>query len=295
MKHHATVDGLPSLFVERLRRQFPHEVEEMLSTFHQRPPVLRINTLMIEPKKIKAELLREGIETKQIHELPDALWVPNADRKRLTDLPAYLQGQIYLQSVASQLVVKALDPQPGEKILDLCAAPGSKTTQIGILMKKRGELIANEPNKGRFFKLRANLKHQHLEDFVQTKSYPGQNYPRYYPEYFDKVLVDAPCSSEARFDRDGAKTIAYWSNHKIKAFARLQKKLLSAAILCCRQGGTIVYSTCTFAPEENQLLIDAVIKKHPEISMPIDAVQLKPDVLREGFFIAVLLKKNHAS
>lgn len=315
MKQIARIDGLPQEFVERLQEQFPEAQGEILKSFQMRPPVMRVNTLLITPDELFDQLKSQGIKPRSIPELPNAYIVNNADRKTLTDLEAYQQGHFYIQSIASQLVVKILDPQPGEKILDLCAAPGSKTTQIALAMQKKGELIANEPNTDRFFRLKTNLKQQHLEDFVICKKHLGERYGHFYAEHFDRVLVDAPCSSEARFDRHDEKSIRYWSRHKIRAFSRLQKKLLLSAINCVKKGGSIVYSTCTFAPEENELMLHTVLKKHPELSLqaisysgktlPImrswkgkelsaqlqHALRLFPDEDHEGFFIA-LLQKN---
>lgn len=315
MKETPLIDGLPQEFVERIQSQFPEDQQEILKTFSARPPVIRVNTLLTSSKELLGKLEREGIETSVIPGLPNAYRVKNVDRKTLTSLEGYQQGHFYIQSIASQLAVQVLDPQPGEKILDLCAAPGSKTTQIAIAMKKKGELMANEPNKDRFFRLLANVQQQHLEDFVVCKKYLGERYGRYYQEYFDRVLVDAPCSSEARFDRHDEKSIRYWSRHKIRALSRLQKKLLLSAINCVKKGGSIVYSTCTFAPEENEMLLNNILKKHPELSLqaisyqgkklPImkswkgkevsavlqSALRIFPDEIHEGFFIA-LLQKN---
>jgi 16S rRNA (cytosine1407-C5)-methyltransferase len=306
---------LPQKFKDRLQEQFPKEFETILRSFHKRPPVLRVNTILTTPDEMRKKLKKTyGIETLEISFLPNALEVTKATRKELTDLPEYKVGMFYIQSVASQLVVHFLDPQPGEKILDLCAAPGSKTTQIAIQMECRGELIANELNKDRFFKLTANLQHQKVNHFVTTKKYPGQNYPAFYPEYFDRVLVDAPCSSESRFIDGEAKTYQYWSQPKVKALSKLQRRLLSAAIRCTKGGGTIVYSTCSLAPEENELVVNDILKKHPEVelqkirwkeaSLPLLAkwnekpihqelsktLRLFPDRLLESFFMAVFRK-----
>lgn len=307
---------LPAAFLERLQRQFPDVFQSILKTFHRRPPVIRVNTILTTTARIRTELEQEGILLKNIPGLPKSFHVLNADRKRITSLTVYQEGLIYLQSVASQLVVKALDPQPGEKILDLCAAPGSKTSQIAILMKGEGELLANEPKRERFFRLIANLRLQKLDQFVITKQYPGERYGNHFPEHFDKVLVDAPCSSESRFVPGDIKTTRYWSRHKVKAFARLQRKLIESAIQSTKPGGLVVYVTCTFSPEENELIIDRVLRKHPEISLeaislkakglPIadewngkkldaslrKALRLYPDELQEGFFIALLRKRK---
>lgn len=306
---------LPEKFVNRLHEQFPDEHQDIIDTFHQKPPIVRTNELLISPSELKERLEKQGVKLKKIP-LLEYSFVADTDRRTLTDTEEYAEGLFYIQSIASQLIVKALNPQPGEKIMDLCAAPGSKTTQIAIQMKKEGELIANDNNRKRLYRLKSNLEHQKLDDFVTVKNYSGQNYPKFYPEYFDRVLVDAPCSSEARFDMRYPKSIRYWSTHKVKAFAKLGKRLLGSAIKCTRPGGTIVYSTCTYSPEENEMVIDQVLKKYSEVEieaidwkikkLPIvkswndkdlnpeisKAMRLLPDPETEGFFICKLRKKQ---
>lgn len=319
MKKKPLIDGLPVDFVERVRDQFPDQAQLIFGHCFQRPPVIRTNTELISVEDLRRQFSILGFESTPVPLLPSAFWVESADRRTLTDTKLYQAGLFYIQSIASQLIVKALDPQPGEKIIDLCAAPGSKTTQIALAMKKEGELIANDNSRSRMFRLMANLKHQFLKDFVEVKNYSGQNYPKFYPEAFDRVLVDAPCSSESRFDRRHPKSINFWSRHKVKSFAKLQKRLLSAGIQCCKPGGLIVYSTCTFSPEENELVLERILKKHPEVEMePIDweverlpilkkwakkelspeiqqALRLQPNDHQEGFFLCRLRKTSSSA
>ncbi|MGE3341388.1 MAG: RsmB/NOP family class I SAM-dependent RNA methyltransferase [Candidatus Altimarinota bacterium] len=304
------ISTLPEKFLERLQKQYPNHFEKILTTFHQRPPVIRVQHLLTEDAPLLAELKKEGIEAQAIPSVPHAYQILHADRKTLTSLEAYEQGLFYIQSAASQVPVQVLDPQPGEKVLDLCAAPGSKTTQIAIHMKGRGELMANEPNKDRFFKLLANLQHQKVDAFVTAKKHPGQNYPAFYPEYFDRVLVDVPCSSESRFIEGDQKTSRYWSQPKVKSLSKLQRALLSAAIQCAKPGGTIVYSTCSLSFEENEQVLQKLLKKYPEVhleqiqgdlkTLPVDpsvsgAIRLMPDEVFESFFVASLKKTKTVS
>lgn len=303
---------LPAKFLERLEKQYPRDFKRLIKTFRKRPPVIRVNTMLTTSRGLLSQLKKANIPSSPIDELSDAFRL-EADRKTLTELPSYEEGLFYIQSVASQMAVKALNPQPGEKILDLCAAPGSKTTQIAIRMNCQGELLANEPHRDRFFKLLSNLKHQKVDHFVTPKKYPGQNYPAFYSEHFDRILVDAPCSSESRFIEGDPKTYQYWSAPKVKSLAKLQKKLLTSAIHCLKVGGVIVYSTCSFSPEENEMVLHDLLKRYPQIQLEdtgwreglpilrewngrtlnpelIKAVRLYPDQDRESFFVAVLKK-----
>lgn len=314
MRKKPLTEGLPANFVMRLQQQFPKEHQEIMKTFHQRPAVVRVNTLVTNLKKVQELLQKEGISYSPAPLLPNSLVITDADRRKVTDLEIYQEGHLYIQSIASQLAVAALNPQPGEKILDLCSAPGSKTTQIALCMKKEGELMANDNNKKRIYRLLANLKHQHCEDFVEVKNYAGQNYPKFYPESFDRILVDAPCSSEARFNTQNPKSVNFWSRHKVRSMAKTQKRLLTAGVECLKPGGTLVYSTCTLAPEENELVLQKILQEYPQIKvvdldwsipqLPVlknwndkelpdslqSAVRLAPNESTEAFFICKLQK-----
>ncbi len=151
--------------------------------------------------------------------------------------------------------VVMLAPQPHEKLLDLCASPGSKTTQIACCLQNSPEIIAVEKIQVRMYKLAANLKLQGVED-VKTVLMDGSCVGKKYPDYFDKILVDAPCSSEAQFLVHDPRSFGYWSIRKVKEAAYKQRRLVFSALHALKTGGTLVYSTCTFSPEENESVID---------------------------------------
>jgi 16S rRNA (cytosine1407-C5)-methyltransferase len=158
----------------------------------------------------------------------------------------------------------ALDPKPGERVLDLTAAPGSKTSQIAALMNNQGLLMANDNSRERFFRLKRNLEQLGVANSsldLQLKLEHGSKIGRQYHSYFDKVLLDAPCSSEARFIAGNEKSFGYWKEKKLSEIAKRQRPLLMAAINALRPGGTLVYSTCTLSPEENEMQIDWLLKK----------------------------------
>jgi 16S rRNA (cytosine1407-C5)-methyltransferase len=259
------MNKLPEGFIERLNRIWsPEVVSSFVDTFKERPPTIRINTLKGSREETLAELKNQQIALDTIPWYDDAFIVANRTKREITELPLYQQGRIYIQSLASMIPPLFLDPKPGETILDLTAAPGSKTSQIAALMNGQGELVANDNSRERFFRLKRNM-----EALGVTKSglnltlrlEHGSKLGREYQNYFDKVLLDAPCSAEARFIAGDSKSFGYWKEKKLSEIAKRQRPLLLAALNALKPGGILVYSTCTLSPEENELQIDWLNKK----------------------------------
>ncbi len=317
------VRRLPDEFVERFRRLVPSSrVDALLNTFSiTRPTTFRVNTLRAEPRAIREQLTEAGIRLQHVPWYDEAFIVLNADDRRVGELPAYESGAIYVQGLSSMLPPLVLQPQPGETVLDLTAAPGSKTSQLAALMQNRGTLIANDNNRVRLFKLHATVERQGAT-CVEVTGFYGETVWRRYGERFDRVLLDAPCSAEGRFSVHEPKSYHYWKPKKIQEMARKQKKLLYSAIHALKPGGTLVYSTCTFAPEENETVLDWALGKfggavelvpvelmsgrpmpphmtgmgqwnghafHPSVRA---AVRVLPSEMVEGFFIAKLVKRK---
>ncbi len=304
------------MFLERLQKLYPDnfaQIQEAQSA--TRLTTFRRNSLKTTPGSLKKLLALEKIETEQVDWNPDAFILKSPNLRQLTETAVYKQGLIYVQSLSSMLPALILDPQPGEKILDLCAAPGSKTTQMAALMKNSGEIVANDNSRIRIYKLEANLK---LQGVTNTKvlNEHGEVIWKKYPQYFDRTLVDVPCSMEGRFLLSEPKTYAFWSMKKVKELRQRQRFLLRSAVSCTKVGGCIVYSTCTLAPEENEGVIDWLMKKesgnieletivlpnlttgkvvgdwngksyNPEVSK---CVRILPSKMMEGFFVAKLRK-----
>lgn len=259
--------GLPEKFLERLELIVGSgRVADVRKTFVDKPTTFRINTIKASKEDILRILKESGFKADSVSWYPDAFILRNKSKRELTDLDVYTSGKIYIQSLASMVPPLVMDPQPGEKILDLTAAPGSKTSQIAALMNKKGELVANDLNKVRFFRLKHNMEmlgvEQPADDWTFTlRMEDGSVLSQEYAEYFDKVLVDAPCSGEARFIDGVPKTYGYWSEHKIKNVSYRQHKLLMAAWQTLKPGGVLVYSTCTIAPEENEARISKLLER----------------------------------
>ena len=174
----------------------------------------------------------------------------------------HLLGYYYIQELSSMLPIMALNPKEDEIFLDLCASPGSKTTQAGNVMKNTGTIIANEVSLGRMRILASNLERCGITNTIITRK-DGRSFCRKIKEqkiYFDKILVDAPCSGEGTL-RSSPKTFLMWNPKTIKALSRLQKELLKSAFMALKIRGEIVYSTCTHAPEENEGVINFILNE----------------------------------
>jgi NOL1/NOP2/sun family putative RNA methylase len=174
----------------------------------------------------------------------------------------YVHGWVYPQEEVSVLPALALDPQPGESVFDTCAAPGSKTTQIAAAMADRGTLVANDQNLGRLAPLRSNAQRLGVTNTVVTHG-DARNFsmnPLAVDE-FDRTLVDAPCTCEGTI-RKNPDALAEWSETYLHSVADLQRSILGRAIEVTRPGGRVVYATCTFAPEENEAVLDHALAEH---------------------------------
>lgn len=306
---------LPQRLLERLAKIFPaNKIDSVLHAFSvKRPTTIRANTIKIEGRELRQRLMDQSIKLDTVFWYKDAFIVRNRDLRGIQSLPEYHEGLFYVQSLSSMIPALILDPKPREKILDLAAAPGSKTTQMAAIMENKGEIVANEPNSIRYQILNANLKVQGVKS-VKTISMRGEIIRNLYSDYFDKALVDAPCSSDGRISVFYQNSFKHWSYRDVKDYSLLQKKLLISALLSVKPGGTVVYSTCALSPEENEEVISSVLEKSGglvktepvrlntyQFAPPIlnwegklyhrgvrNCARVYPSDLMEGFFIAKL-------
>ena len=309
---------LPAEFLERLRRIVPPERwDAVCASFEQpKPTAFRANTLKAAPEALRAELDAQGFALEPVPWHPGAFLLRSRRLADLQETAAYREGRLYVQSLSSLLPAMALDPQPGEDVLDLAAAPGSKTTQLACLMRGQGRLVANDMNRVRFYKLQANVRQQGAANVELSRQY-GERLATAQPEAFDRVLVDAPCGTEGRFYTGRASSYNYWRPRKIHEMVVKQRRLLRAGWRALRPGGMLVYSTCTFAPEENEGVVDWFLRETPEavmepVTLPVgdtlpglpawgrqafdprvaQAVRVLPTPEREAFFVAKLRKPS---
>lgn len=279
-----------------------------------RPTTFRTNSLKITTAELVQRLQQMDIYYEQLEWNPD-FFILQSDKKEFINSDIYREGLVYTQSLASLLPVLILDPKPDETILDLTAAPGSKTTQIAALMNNTGTIIANDRHLIRLEKLKYNLKKQGVEN-TKITNLQGQELGHKHPNFFDKTLLDAPCSLEGTFNTNNPKSYQNWDQQLVDALSKRQQELLYSAYLATKPGGTIVYSTCTLEVEENEMNINWLLKKTSnkvqleEISFPKipslpgltsganqtfhpslkKTLRVLPSELFEGFYLAKLKK-----
>ena len=219
--------------------------------------------------------------------------------------PLHEGGLFYMQEPSALTAVTALDPQPGERVLDLCAAPGGKSTQIAALMAGRGLLICNEPVPSRAQILSRNVERMGVRHAVVLSAMPDALAPRF-PAFFDRILVDAPCSGEGMFRRQ-PEARSEWDADSPRRCADRQMEILEQAAKMLRPGGTMVYSTCTFNDTENEGVLKRFLALHPEFALEPFALpglpeakdgylHLYPHEMRgEGHFVSRLKKSGEAA
>ncbi|MBR3974094.1 MAG: RsmB/NOP family class I SAM-dependent RNA methyltransferase [Oscillospiraceae bacterium] len=287
---------LPEAFLERMKGQLGEEFDAFLASLERpRAVALRFNPLKGEAP----ELPFVG------NPVP---WEPEGyyyDPDSRPGLHVYHEaGVYYLQEASAMSPVALLDPQPGERVCDLCSAPGGKTTQIAGRMMGEGFLLCNEWSPKRAKILSRNIERMAVANALVTNEDTARLAERF-PEQFDKVLIDAPCSGEGMFRKEEA-AVTDWSQETVEMCARRQAEILHNGAQLVRPGGRLVYSTCTFAPEEDEEAVAAFLAAHPDFEPEIiDTPWFSPvengghrmwphKLLGEGHFAAVLRKKGDA-
>lgn len=265
--------GLPDEFLKRLKELLPAELHDAVSETFLLPrrAAVRINPLRGDPTTIREGLIAAGVELTPVPWSEVSFSIPTAHREIASRSPASERGEVYLQSLSSQLAAVVLAPNPCDQVLDLAAAPGGKAAHLAALMQNQGLLSCVEPIRSRFFRLQANLKQQGITiaRFYMTD---GRTVGNKVGPRFDRALLDAPCSGEARFSTTDPRSFATWSLRKLKETSRKQIGLIKSAFQSLKPGGRLLYATCSFAPEENERVVASLLKKFPEQAgiLPID-------------------------
>ena len=304
---------IPREFVRVLSERFPAPtVDAVLRGMGAaRATTLRVNTLLWDARALIRFFLQNAVKHRRMTWYPDAFLLVQDREREAEGWAPYGEGRIYLQGLSSMIPALVLDPRPGEEILDVAAAPGSKTTQICALMENRGFVLANEPDRIRAERLLYNIRLQGCA-IAEVRVGWGEKMGEEMPERFHRVLLDAPCSGEGRFLASDAQTYRGWSARRITECLRVQRRLFTSAARALRPGGALVYSTCTLNREENEGIVDWALKTlplaveavpftipgalpgmtdgvHPSLSK---AVRLLPGREMEGFFVCRLRKTS---
>ncbi len=285
---------LPETFLTRMQLQLGEEYPDYLNSLERpRAVALRFNPL-------KGDIPSMPFVGDPVPWEPQGYYYDPAARPGLH--PYHEAGVYYLQEASAMSAVAVLDPQPGERICDLCAAPGGKSTQIAGRMENRGFFLCNELSPKRAKILSRNIERMGVANSLVTNEHPARLAEKY-PGFFDRVLIDAPCSGEGMFRKEEA-AVTDWSEETVQMCARRQGEILHSGGALLKPGGRLVYSTCTFAPEENEQCIEKFLQTHPEFEPEtVDAPWFTPagtgqfrlwphKLLGEGHFVAVLRKKE---
>ena len=288
-------DLLPDEFKKRMKIMLGNEFDEFLECY-QKPHFrgIRRNSLKCGEQALQAAL---PFQINPSPFSPLSYYIPE-DAGKIGSLPMHHAGAFYSQEPSAASAVTALNPQPGDVVLDLCAAPGGKSTQIASLLQGQGLLWSNEMIKSRANILLSNFERCGVSNAVVSSCHP-EVLCTGLAGYFDKVLVDAPCSGEGMFRRD-EQAILDWSVEHVAACAVRQLAILESALNALKENGTIVYSTCTFSSEENEGVVSAFLSRHSDFIL-VDCNQSfgRPAVLAkarrifpmdggEGHFVAVM-------
>ncbi len=270
------------LFEERMRKLMSKEedFQAFEKIVHTSPKnFIRCNTLKISSQELFNRLSQRWKIVQPYKDHPEIMLIEQGlGPGELGNAIEHILGYYYIQEISSMMSVIALDPKPGEIVLDLCASPGSKTTQISAKMQNQGTLIANDLKLDRIRILSSNLERCGATNTIVTKNDAIALCGRIAKTSmrFDKILLDAPCSGEGTL-RSSPKTFIMWNPKVIKKLSRLQKKLLAYALKCLKVGGQLVYSTCTHSPEEDEEIVDFAIKNFPikveSVNLPLQCRQ----------------------
>lgn len=266
-------EKFPERFIKRFGDLLGDELEVFLEyTLKPLRPVIRTNSLKITSDELKKRL---KWELKEVPFCKDSFWLVNSP-KSIGNSIEFLLGYFHTQEASSLVPVIALKPEENEVVLDMCASPGSKTTQIAAEMKNSGLIIANDIRIDRIKSLSSNLERCGVINSVIARNDGVKLWKL--GKVFDKVLVDAPCSGEG-FIRKDWKSLKCWGLGMIQSSSKIQKRLLLSGFDCLKPGGVLVYSTCTLSPEENEENISFLLKKRDAKIEKIDIKSLKS---REG-------------
>lgn len=251
--------------------EYVTKYSEYLET--DRHSYIRMNPVLIDDESLIKRLKKYNISLSRIDSIPNAYRVESG-REVIGKTLDFILGYYYIQSLSSMVPPVVLAPQPGEKVLDLCAAPGSKTTQLAEMMNNTGTLYANEVASDRVKMLVHNMEKMCVTN-LGIINFRGEQLSKFFANHFDKILVDAPCSALGILQKKG-EVNNWWNKRHADKLAEMQNKLLVSAVKMVREGGEILYSTCTLTLEENEYAVNKILESYPvelvDVELPVKSM-----------------------
>lgn len=311
-------NNLPKELIEILENIFTDgQLDSIYRSYYRgRNTTFRINTLKGNSKEVMDELSNNKIKAINHPVLKKAFIAKGIKESTIRRLNAYKNGKIYLQNLSSMLPPLFLDLKEGLVILDMCAAPGGKSLYMADLTKNKATILANDVNEIRRERLNYNIEKQGADSIIVLGA-DGCTIGKRLNKYFDRILLDVPCSGEGIITLKENKVYKGWNEKKVALCSKLQKKLFDSAYNALKPGGIMVYSTCTLNPFENEEIIEYALKKYPDMKLEeIDlelsnlirglseykekiyseeikkSIRIIPNENMEGFFIAKLIKSK---
>ena len=278
---------LPEQFIQNMKKQLPENEWEAFFAVYGNKPVkgVRLNPLRGGRNALKQVLpfLQEPVA-----------WEENGfytEGEKLGASPFHFAGVFYSQEPSAMSAAPLLDVKAGERVLDLCSAPGGKGTQLACKMQGEGIIVLNEPILSRAKILSQNVERMGIKNAVVTSEMPAKLAEKF-PAYFDKILVDAPCSGEGMFRKNADEALREWSEENVALCAARQKEILENATKMLKKGGRLVYSTCTFSTQEDEGQVCDYLQNHPQMRL-IKQEKLYPHKIKgEGHFVALFEKTD---
>ena len=293
---------IPEFLLKKIKEQYPIDYENIIKGYESnRYSSLRINTIKTTQKEIEDILSKHNIKYEIIN---DIALIIDDDINKIKELDIYKDGKIYLQSLSSMIPPFIVNPKPQELILDMTAAPGGKTTQMAALSNNQAMITATEKNKIRSDRLKYNIEKQGAKK-INILNVDARKLDEYFK--FDKILLDAPCSGSGTLNINDD-SINNFNEDLVNRSIKFQTELINEAVKHLNNNGELIYSTCSILKEENEEIIDKVIKEHnleiipitelnneeiPHLPSTIEGViTICPTIYYEGFFVAKLKKKQ---
>ena len=297
--------NLPKRFLEQMQKLLGTQYESYIKSLTQPAACgLRVNTLKLSPEEFRS---RTTMPVEPVPWISDGFFYEESEQPSKD--PYYAAGLYYLQEPSAMTPADRLPVEPGDRVLDLCAAPGGKATKLGVRLQGKGILFANDISSSRAKALLKNLELFGIRNICVMSEDPAKLLA-IYPEYFDKILIDAPCSGEGMF-RKASRMTADWERRGPGEYAVIQRELLGQAYQMLKPGGMMLYSTCTFSKEENENKVEWLLREFPDLELAqiapyegfsegcgdlLPCVRIFPHRMRgEGHFLALLKKQGELS